>query len=215
MVKAVIFDMDGVLIDSEPLWAISEEETLREVGISMTEAMMLEVRGLRTDELVEYWFKKYPWKNKSLKEVESLIVVRVTRLIEQKGELLPGAKEAINLCFHQGLPLAVASSSPQKLIDFVINKFSLQSYFKIIHSASDERKGKPDPAVYLSTALKLGVDPKDCLAIEDAPNGVAAAKAAGMKCIAIPQKELINDERIKLADEILASLKDFGLRELS
>ena len=127
-------------------------------------------------------------------------------LLLSKGELKPGAEHAIGLCAERGLPLAVASSSQYRLIDVALDHFGLRHHFALIHSAEDERWGKPHPAVFLTAAAKLGAAPRRCLVWEDAPAGVVAAKAASMVCIAVPEPGEEHQPAFGLADLVLGSL---------
>jgi beta-phosphoglucomutase-like phosphatase (HAD superfamily) len=134
----------------------------------------------------------------------------VIELIRQKGVAKEGVGETIALCQAAGLPMAVASSSSVPLIQTVLEKLGIRDNIKIIHSAHDETHGKPHPAVYISTAKTLGVEPSHCLAFEDSVNGVLAAKSAKMKCIAVPEPDSINNKSFGCADIILTSLHDFN-----
>ena len=214
MIKAIIFDMDGLLIDSEPLWEIAEMKTFSSLGVPLTSEMTKQTMGLRADEVVEYWFTRYPWKKLSKKEVEVLIVNDVINLVKEKGLPKSGVHQIIKLFAEKKLPTAIASSSQTKIIDTVIEKLGIGNTMKVICSAEHEPYGKPHPGVYLTTAKKLGVLPEDCLVFEDSPNGVKAAKAAGMKCIAVPDSKMIKDENFTLADLILTSLSDFDEKML-
>lgn len=122
--------------------------------------------------------------------------------------------ELIKLLHSKNIPLAIASSSELKVISVVVDKLGIRNYIKVICSAEHEQFGKPNPAVYLTTAKKLGIKPENCLVFEDSPNGVLAAKAANMKCIAIPSMQVKKDPRFDLADKILDSLTKFNLRDL-
>jgi len=207
MIEAVIFDMDGLLIDSEPLWQEAEMAVFNKVGVPLTLEMTTQTTGLRTDEVVEYWHKKHPWDSPSQEEVSTLVDSTVIELIRSKGLAKDGVNEAISVC--AGLPIAIASSSSQLLIRTVLEKLGIADKIKVVHSAHDEAYGKPHPAVYISTAEELGVHPNHCLAFEDSANGVLAAKAAKMRCIAIPEPEMRNDKRFGIADIVLHSLHDF------
>lgn len=207
--KAIIFDMDGLLINSEPLWVEAEKQVLAKVGVDLSEKMALETRGLREDEVIDYWYKKFKWKNLSKDEVSAEILDRISELIREQCEMLPGAQAAIALARKMNCKTALASSSHMSVIKTVINKFKLND-FDCVHSAEHEAKGKPDPAVYLSVCRKLQVDSGDCLALEDSANGLKAAKAAGMCCIAVPALEERNDERFKIADRIIGSLEELN-----
>jgi sugar-phosphatase len=202
-ITAVIFDMDGVLVDSEPLWQEAEIEVFAGVGVELTAERCQETMGLRIDEAVDHWWVRHPWPGPSPIEVAEAIVARVTELIAERAEPLPGVHEAIAAARRVG-PIALASSSPRRLIDAVLARFDLD--FDVVHSAEDEAFGKPHPAIYLTTADRLGVAPTRCLAVEDSVNGVVAAKAARMACVAIPEPSLRGDRRFGVADAVLDSL---------
>ena len=211
MIEAVIFDMDGLLINSEPLWGIVETTVLTSVGVPIAAMQPGVTTGLRVDEIVEYWHRRYPWRSPARKEVEARIAGGVMELIRKQGTPMPGAREAVAMLAAAGVPLAVASSSSSEMIDVVMERLVLRSCFQVLQSAEHEPYGKPHPGVYIETARRLGVDPTRCLALEDSPNGVIAAKAAKMTCIAIPHPDNRNDGRLGAADEMLSSLHEFGL----
>lgn len=209
MIKAVIFDMDGLLIDSEPMWQEAEMETFSRVAVPLTKKRAKETMGLRADEIVEHWYSRYPWKKRTKKEIENRIIERVIELIKEKGVAHRGAKEIVELFVEENIPIAIASSSPTKIIDAVLEKITIRQHIKVIHSAENELYGKPYPAVYITTAKKLNIDPQDCLVFEDSPNGVLAAKAARMKCIAVPGPTVKDNKTFFIADMIINSLEDF------
>jgi mannitol-1-/sugar-/sorbitol-6-/2-deoxyglucose-6-phosphatase len=197
--------MDGVLIDSEPLWQRAEIEIFPEVGIDLTPDLCRRTMGLRIDEVVAHWHEIHPWSSPSKEKVARRIVGRVGELIASEGRLLPGVNQALDFLGGKGR-LGLASSSYYELIDAVLDGFSLRGHFDVVYSAEDESYGKPHPGIYLTTADKLGGDPTRCLAIEDSPNGVLAAKAARMKCIAVPEDGAERDARLRLADLTIGSL---------
>jgi len=208
MIKAVIFDLDGLLIDSEPLWQEAEIEIFQQVNIKLTNKLCLQTKGLRIDQVVEYWFQKFPWNNLSKKAVEDLIVSKVIELVESKGKALPGVKQVISFVQQKPVKIALASSSSSKIIKAALKKLGLSKLFSQIYSAESEPLGKPHPGVYLTTAHKLGVRPQECLAIEDSLNGVLSAKAAQMICLAIPESSQRKNSRFDIADLQLESLVD-------
>ncbi|MGL5077275.1 MAG: hexitol phosphatase HxpB [Waterburya sp.] len=210
MIKAVIFDMDGLLIDSEPLWQEAEILIFKQVNIALTPELCLQTKGLRIDEVVDYWYQRYPWTNLSLLEVEKLIVAQVIELIHLKGQPLPGVKEAIAFVQQQQVEIALASSSATIIIQAALQRLNLTDTFTQIYSAESELLGKPHPGVYLTTASKLNVLPQECLALEDSLNGVLAAKAAQMKCIAVPDPSEYHNPKFAIADVILKSLEEFN-----
>ncbi|MBI2598620.1 hexitol phosphatase HxpB [Candidatus Curtissbacteria bacterium] len=214
MIKAIIFDMDGLLIDSEPLWEEAELATFSAVGVPLTEEMTKETMGLRVDEVVQHWFSRYPWKTPTQKEVEATIVEKVIELVNEKGIAKDGVEAIVKTFKKAGLPMAIASSSQTEIINAVLDKLGIKDYFKVIHSAEHETYGKPHPGVYITTAVKLGIPPQNCLAFEDSPNGVLAAKAARMKCVAVPDIKMKDDKRLLIADMVITSLNDFHLEAL-
>ena len=203
---ASIFDMDGLLIDSEILWHEAEIEILGGLGVPLAVESCRTTKGMFVGEVTEHWCRLYPWQGPTPAEVAVTIVDRVIELILTKGELKPGAEHAIALCSARGHSLAVASSSQYRLIDAALDHFDLRRRFALVHSAEDETYGKPHPAVFLTTATELGVTPRHCLVWEDAPAGVLAAKAASMTCIAVPEQGEGDHPAFGLADLVVDSL---------
>jgi sugar-phosphatase len=204
---ASIFDMDGLLIDSEVLWHEAEIEILGGLGVPLSADGCRTTKGMFVDEVTRHWHGLYPWTNgPSPDEVAVTIVDRVIALVRSKGRLKPGALAAIELCARRGLLLALASSSQYRLIDAALEQFGLRDRFDLVHSAEDEEFGKPHPAVFITAAGKLGVAPRHCLVWEDAPAGVLAAKAASMACIAVPEQGEQDHPAFGLADLVVQSL---------
>jgi sugar-phosphatase len=185
-IEAVVFDMDGVLIDSEPLWRGVEREVFAGVGIDLAEEDLFATMGVRIADVVERWHARHPWSEPSKEAIAEEIVEGVVRTIREHGVLLEGAVAVVDRVRALGLRVALASSSPMSLIRAVLSLDGLATRFDAVVSGEDEELGKPDPAVYLSAARALLVSPERCLAVEDSINGVRAAKAAGMVCIAVP-----------------------------
>lgn len=209
--KAAIFDMDGLLIDSEPLWQEAEITVFESVGVMLTRELCRETMGLRLDEVVSYWYRRFPWRGASLKAVEEKILAVVDRLVIERGKPMPGVKEVVDLLRAANYELAVASSSPMDLIVASLKKFGLTEYFSVLHSADAEEEGKPHPGVYISTISRLGASPSDCVAFEDSVVGVRAAKAAGAQVIAVPDAANARDPGFAKADVVLSSLTGFSL----
>lgn len=209
-IQAVIFDMDGLLINSEPIWREAEKEVFATVGITLTDQMCFQTVGLRIDEVVDYWFRKFPWNDKSHEQVTNEVIARVIELVNEKGEALPGVYATLDFLEEKGLPLAIASASALVIIEAVVAKLNLEGRFKCIHSAEFEDFGKPHPAVYMSTAHMLEVLPYHCLVFEDSFNGVIAARSARMKVIAVPEDIHYGEPHFQAAHLILQSLEDFN-----
>jgi mannitol-1-/sugar-/sorbitol-6-/2-deoxyglucose-6-phosphatase len=219
VIAGVLFDMDGLLIDSEPLWQRAEMEVFGSVGLALTRTQCLATRGLRVDEAVAYWFARSPWRGPTEGAVRDAIVARVTALVCAEGRAKPGVGHAIEFFRVRGLPLGVASSSDYAIIEAVLDRLGIRSAFATIHSGEEELRGKPDPAIYRRAASKLGVAADRCVALEDSPSGVASAKAAGMRCIAVIDAEGVGAhdleaerERLGAADVVLRSLAEIDAR---
>ncbi len=208
MLSAVIFDMDGIIIDSEPLWHESEIEHFNLADVPLTKSHCIETQGVRIDEVVSYWFERYPWDSPSKETMADLIVDGLIERINARGELIDGVLFALDHIRTQQIRLALASSSSYRIIDTVVDKFKLRDRFEVIYSAEEEPFGKPHPGVYITAAYKLGVSPESCLAIEDSVNGVVSAKAAKMKCVAVPEADAREDRRYGVADVLLRSLNE-------
>jgi len=203
MIRAVIFDMDGLLIDSEPFWAQAELEILPKYGINLTPEDCKRTQGISIGQVVRYWYEQKPWTGATVDEVAQQISQRVVELIIEKGELMPCVHQTLQFFKDRNIPMAVASSSAPELIELVLRNFDLMKYFEFYHSAKFEKQGKPAPDVFLSTARKFNRTPAECLVFEDSLNGVIAARRAGMKVVAVPYPEDYNNPKF---DE-LAHLK--------
>ena len=206
LLRAVIYDLDGLLIDSERCWEQAEVEVLRSVGVPLTAERCRETTGLRLDEAVAYWAVRHPWTAVPLEEVVRRVLERVLALLVERAPLKPGARESLAMFRRAGLRVAVASSSPLALIEGALERVGLKSEFEQVVSAEGERFGKPHPGVYLTTAARLGVPPASCVALEDSVNGVLAATTAGMRCIAVPERWPVVDARFSRADAVVRSL---------
>jgi sugar-phosphatase len=208
MIKAVIFDMDGLLIDSEPLWQKAQIEVFREVNVFLNHILCRQTTGLRIDEVVDYWYNKFPWKSISKRELTENIIKRVIELISREGEAKDGVQEILDFLKRKNVRIALASSSAYSIIDTVLNRLRIKEVFEEIYSAAEEEYGKPHPGVYLTTAKKLQIKPQECLVLEDSLNGVIAAKAAQMKCLAIPDVFPDYQPKYIIADLVMKSLSE-------
>ncbi|HET9671348.1 MAG TPA: hexitol phosphatase HxpB [Actinomycetota bacterium] len=210
-IEAVVFDMDGVLLDSEPIWRAVEVQVFGSVGVDLREEDLLRTMGVRIADVVRRWHERHPWDDPPVEEVAAEIVERVATTIERESSLTGGAVEAIDRLRAHGLRLALASSSPIRLIEAVLRMGGLEDRFDVVLTGEDEVHGKPAPDVYLSAARALGVTPERCLAIEDSINGVRAAKAAGMVVLAVPPPQTRGGD-VGGADLILGSLEELDDR---
>lgn len=208
-IVAAIFDMDGLLIDSEPLWDRAELDVMASIGVDISRrAELPDTLGLRIDMVVELWFAHQPWSGPSREEVTARVIDRAISLVKEKRPLLPGARDAIALCKSQGLKVGLASASPLHMLEKVLEMFDLRDSFDALASAEKLPYSKPHPQVYMDCAAKLGVDPLACVALEDSVNGMIASKAARMRSIVVPAEEGQHDPRFALANAKLTSLVD-------
>ncbi len=208
---AAIFDMDGLLIDSEPLWQDAELACFQPLGVPVTRELCRESAGRRIDEVVRLWYDRFGWEGPGVDEMVEQVLKTVTKLIMERAEALPGVRETMDALQTRKIPMAIASSSPPALIDAVVDALEIGDYLSLTHSGVHEERGKPDPAVFLSTARRLGVAPEHCLVFEDAPAGVTAASHAGMRVVAVPSVFDPADPAFSQADQVLGSLREFEL----
>ncbi len=209
--EAVLFDMDGVLVDSEPLWKRAEEEVFGELGVPVSEAHTTKTSRMTTQEVTDYWYTLFPWQNKSKEVVEQEVIERVIDLIIQEGVEIEGVRRLIAFLEHQHMPLGLVTNSPASVVPAVLHKIRATEVFSVICTADDVMKGKPDPEIYLKAAAALDVMPGKCLVFEDSVSGVAAAKAAGMTVVAIPPKGYVPLDNYQSADLIIPAFSAFPL----
>ena len=209
MIDAVIFDMDGLLLDSEPFWRRAQIYAFSTVGIELSTKNMQYTMGWRIDEVVAHRYHERPWDGATQKDIEALVVDKVIELVGSEGVPLPGVMNVLDFFKAKSMPMAIASSSSSEIIDAVVDKFGFGKYFEHTYSAQHETHGKPHPGTYITTASLLGVPVHRCLAFEDSPSGVLSAKAAKMKCIAVPAPENKTHAYIQIADKVIGSLEDF------
>jgi HAD superfamily hydrolase (TIGR01509 family) len=209
--EAVVFDMDGVIIDSEPLWSEAERQLLARRNLTYTEQLKPLLMGLDSREAVRILKKHYDLGE----PVEELVHERnqlVSELIQQRGQPIPHALELIQRVRDVGLKTVVASSSPYALVELVVDKLGIGPLLDLVLSGDEVSRGKPAPDIYDTAAKTLGVAPECCLVIEDAPNGVRAAKAAGMRCLAITTGA--SKTELAAADEVVEDFRGLDLLKL-
>lgn len=211
--KAVIFDMDGVIIDSEPFWKNAEFEVFSSLGVVLDKEFTDLTQTMTTIEVTKFWYEKFPWESKSLEEVEDIVISRVMELIEQGRAERNGIELFIKQLKSNGFKIGLATNSPYKIIPVVLEKAGIADYFDSIFSAEFVEFGKPDPAIYLMTSKELGIDPENCIVIEDSYSGMLAAKKAGMKVVAFTNGN--QDINISLADYKMESFLETELNIFS
>lgn len=209
MIDTILFDMDGLLVDSEPLWKRAEKEVFGNLGLKLTDELLRQVMGFRLNEVVAHWYAFQNWPEPNFAKTEEDIITCMIAMLHEEAVALPGVIESLAFCREKGYKIALASSSSMRLIEVVVNKLNIKKSFDLLYSAESEPFGKPHPGIFISAAKRLGSAQSECLVVEDSINGVIAAKAAKMKCIAVPEPEKQNDPRFAIADYQLASMEAF------
>lgn len=206
----VIFDMDGLLIDSEPLWAEAADELFGLYGFKLSHEQYATTTGLRTREFVQWWFRHHNIHESEDETGERRIIELVMEKVGAKGVIMPGVQYIFDFFRQRNFKIGLASSSPQNLIDLVVDILGIRHYLDATASAGELPYGKPHPQVYLDCAKKLESAPTSCIAFEDSFNGMIAAKAARMKCVVVPHHSQLKEDRWGAADLKLSSLQNFG-----
>lgn len=211
MIEAIIFDMDGVLVDSEPFHIEIEKRQFERNKLIVSAEEHLNYMGMASDVM----WRTIVHKHQLNIPVEELIDQNRTESIRYFSELttipvMPGLIELLEMLKGKNYPMAVASSSFPEIIELILKKTELRDYFRVVVSSQEAGKSKPEPDVFLLAAQKLGVPPTNCIVIEDSFNGIAAAHAANMHCVAY-QGPGSNPQQQKEADAVITSFDQLGL----
>jgi HAD superfamily hydrolase (TIGR01509 family) len=207
VIEAVVFDLDGVLLDSEQVWDEVREELVKERGGRWHEQAQTEMMGMSSVEWSRYMHDELDLPEPP-EEISAEVVQRLDEVYRKRLPLIDGAREAVERLAARW-PLGLASSSNREVIDLVLDLSGLARYFRVTVSSEEVPRGKPAPDVYLEAARGLGVPPERCAAVEDSHNGIRSAKAAGMRVIAIPNQHYPpGEEALALADVTLGSLAE-------
>jgi len=210
MIEAIIFDLDGLLIDSEPYWDQARHEMAVEVGKDWNANDHQACMGVSTLTWARYVIRRLDL-DISPEQVVSRIIGKMVALYTRGVPYLPGAMEAVDLATHH-YPTGLASGSHRSLIDVVTNDIPMRGKFKAVVCSDDVPAGKPAPDVYLAAARQLGVPSERCICLEDSTNGILAGKAAGMKVVAVPDVRFSPPEEVlERADLVLPTLREFTL----
>jgi HAD superfamily hydrolase (TIGR01509 family) len=211
--KAVIFDMDGVIIDTEPLHAIADNRILEDSGITTPEGYFERFAGWTNQAMWEEIGKEYNFKMSVEDIVKLQLPLKLDLLREGDYSPISGVIELMEKIKELDLPMAIASSSPVEFIEAVVEKLGIREYIKFWLSGEDVARSKPEPDIFLKVAAVLNVDPGECLVIEDSASGITAAKRAGMKCIGYRNLNSGNQD-LSGADFIVGDLNEIDIREL-
>lgn len=207
MIEAVVFDLDGIIIDSEHVWDDVRQALAEERGGRWHDPASRDMMGMSSLEWSRYMHDVIGLEE-SPEEINAEVVRRLEAIYREQVPLIPGAVDAVQALAARW-PLGLASSSNRELIDFVLEVSGLDRYFRATVSSEEVPRGKPAPDVYLEAAGRLSVDPARCAAVEDSENGILSAKAAGMRVIAIPNPQYPPDEdALAEADVVLDSIAE-------
>jgi HAD superfamily hydrolase (TIGR01509 family) len=207
VIEAVVFDLDGVLLDSEQVWDEVREQLVKERGGRWHERAQTEMMGMSSSEWSRYMHNELGVPDPP-EEISADVVRRLEEVYRKRLPLIDGAIEAVERLAARW-PLGLASSSNREVIDLVLDLSGLARFFRVTVSSEEVSRGKPAPDVYLEAARSLGVPPERCAAVEDSHNGIRSAKAAGMRVIAIPNQHYPpGEEALSLADVRLSSLAE-------
>ena len=207
MIQAVVFDLDGVLVDSEHVWDEARKELAAERGGRWHDQASRDMMGMSSLEWSRYMHDVIGLEDPP-EEISAEVVRRLEEIYRRELPLVDGAVEAVERLAARW-PLGLASSSNRELIDLVLELSGLAQNFRVTVSSEEVAHGKPAPDVYLETARRLGVAPEGCAAIEDSENGIKSAKGAGMRVLAIPNPQFPPaEDALALADDVLDSIRE-------
>ena len=206
-IRAVIFDLDGVLVDSEEVWDAARRQLTEDSGGRWSDSATQDMMGMSSIEWSRYMHQELDVKMPP-EEISAAVVRRMEGLYRQHLPLIPGTREAVERVAARW-PIGLASSANRPVIEVVLELSDLGGFFEATVSSEEVARGKPAPDVYLEAARRLRVDPAFCAAVEDSSNGILSAHAAGMRVVAIPNRTFPPSEEIlKAADAAIASLQE-------
>ncbi|WYP26632.1 HAD family phosphatase [Alkalihalobacillus sp. FSL W8-0930] len=211
--KAFIFDMDGVIVNSEPHHVEVEIATAKRYGATITEDDLAEYTGMVSEDM----WGRVKEKHGLTGEIKDILThahtEKLKRLKESDLTPIEGIPGLMQKLSERNIPMAVASSSPREYIEAVLQKFNIEDHFTSVISGEEVNQGKPAPDIYLETAAVLGIDPKDCVVLEDSHNGARAAKAAGMTCIGYAAPDA-GDQDLSITDTVVQAIDEIDVDQL-
>mgnify|MGYP003079348756 CR=1 FL=1 len=210
--KAVIFDLDGTLVDSMWMWETIDIEYLGRYGLTCPEDLQKAIEGMSFTETALYFKERFALKE-SLEEIKQAWTNMSLEKYKNEVPLKPGALEFLKELKRQGIPAGIATSNGIAMVEAVLQSLEIRSYFQVVTTACEVAAGKPAPDIYLEVAGRLGVDPQDCLVFEDVPAGILAGKRAGMTVVAVEDEfsGKMRQEKMELADYFIEDYYDEGL----
>lgn len=205
----VLFDMDGLLFDTEPLWGDAMKKICDHYHLPLDQKIFRYTTGLRIDEVTLFWKEHLEWPNHlDAHQLANEIVDEIISLAKRKGSILPGIERILIDLEKENIPTAVVTSSPKRMVNELVDHFNVSSYFNNIFSAESVPYGKPHPAVYQLALEAFKISPFQTIALEDSVNGMIAAKAAKINTIVIPEKGSLNKKEFGIADKVVANAEE-------
>lgn len=212
--SAIIFDMDGVLLDTEPLWGESMMRVAKSYHIKVSMAELRFTTGLRIHEVTAFWKEKFPWgTSASSNEVAEAILDDIIDNSIKNATVMPGIIDNLQQLKSNQIHIGVATSSPRRMADQLLKHFGIFDFFGNISTGDQCRLGKPHPEVYEVCANALNVPSFNCIAVEDSVNGMVAAKAIRMKVLAVPEAAKLSHPAFGLADKVIPSMKHWSFEK--
>lgn len=211
---AVIFDMDGVLVDTEPLYVKINQQLFEELGIAMSVEEQLAFVGISSADMWRIIREKFTLSQ----PVETLLQLEMDAMYHTLKtlpflDLIPGITELLNILRNSKIRLGIASSSRRTIIELITTRTGLKTYLDAVVSGDDVTLGKPDPEIFLTAAERLGVIPEDCLVIEDSPHGIAGAKDAKMRCVGFQNPNSGNQD-LSRADLVIENFSPQNIQKI-
>ncbi len=207
--KALLFDLDGTLVDSMWMWKAIDIEFLGEYGYECPDDIQRAIEGMSFSETAVYFKERFDLPL-SLDEIKAIWVKMSIDKYRHEVPLKPGVLEFLKYCRKNGIRTGIGTSNGSEIVDAVLTSLKVKEYFDVVVTACEVAHGKPEPDIYLEVAKRLGVKPEDCLVFEDIPAGIMAGKAAGMPVIAVEDdfSEELMDEKRALADAVIADYRE-------
>lgn len=208
-IKAVIFDLDGTLVDSMGIWKQIDIEYLAKYNIALPDDLQSSIEGMSFTETANYFKERFQIPEE-IHEIKATWNEMTYKKYKNEVPLKEGTREFLNLLKSRGIKMGIATSNSRELVEVVIKSLQIDSFFDAVHTSCEVEKGKPSPDIYLLVSEKLGVAPTECLVFEDVPQGIMAGKNAGMKVCAVDDEysRALEEEKRKLADYFIESFQE-------
>lgn len=208
-IKAVLFDLDGTLVDSMSMWKDIDVDYLKRFDIPVPDTLQQEIEGLSMYETAVYFKKKFGIRD-SLEEIQNTWNQMAYYAYTHTVPMKPGARDFLNYLKEKSIRCGIATSNSRVLTEAILKSHNIEHYFSVLITGDEVNRGKPDPEVYLTASEKIGVPPQRCLVFEDIPFGIMAGKDAGMKVCAVEDTYSMKDkeEKIRLADFYIESYEE-------